>query len=70
MFTAESGKHTRVFTVKKNEYRCVCLLRSGRPCNRLLGKGIVEEYETVCPKCGATLRLTKSGIHVVQTAKR
>ncbi len=70
VFTSGSGKHTRVFTVQKPEYRCVCLLRNGRPCNRLLGKGIAVDYETVCPKCGATLRLTKSGIHVVQTAKR
>jgi hypothetical protein len=43
---------------------------NGRPCNRLLGKGIALEYETVCPKCGATLLLTKSGIRVKQTAKR
>ena len=71
VFTKGSGERARVFTVQKNdEYRCVCLLRNGRPCNRLLGKGIVEDYETVCPKCGATLKLTKSGIQVIQTAKR
>ena len=71
MFTSGSGKHTRVFTVQKNdEYRCVCLLPSGRPCRRLIGKGIVEDYETVCPKCWARLKLTKSGIRVIQTAKR
>lgn len=71
VFTRGSGERARVFTVQKNdEYRCVCLLRNGRPCNRLLGKGIVEDYETVCPKCGATLKLTKSGIQVIQTAKR
>ena len=71
VFTSGSGKHTRVFTVEKSdEYRCVCYLPNGRPCNRLLGKGAALEYETVCPKCGATLMLTKSGIRVKQTAKR
>lgn len=65
------GKRTRVFTVKKtDEYRCVCLLPNGRPCKRLLGKGVAEDYVTVCPRCGATLKLTKSGIQVIQTAKR
>lgn len=69
-FISGKGKDTRVFTVQtNNEYRCVCFLRSGRPCGKLLGKGRVDDYETVCPKCGAILKLTKSGIRVIQTAK-
>ena len=50
------------------EYRCICITRPGRACNRLLGKGDVAGFETVCPKCGATLLLTESGITIVQNA--
>lgn len=55
--------------MEKTVFRCIAHRKLGRICNRLLGKGQVAEFEIVCPKCGATLLLTESGVKVTKTAK-
>ena len=55
MFTANAGKHTRVFTVSKDrEIRC-------GQCGRLLAKGEALRLAIKCPRCGTINQITKSG---------
>ena len=60
MFTANTGKRTRVFTVLKDQE-----IRCGR-CGRLLAKGEALRLAIKCPRCGAINQITRSGM----TAKR
>lgn len=55
MFTAETGKCTRVFTVEKDkEIRC-------EMCRRLLAKGEALCLAIKCPRCGAINHVTANG---------
>jgi phage FluMu protein Com len=51
VFISGTGKHTRVFTVKKDELRC------GR-CGRLLAKGTALQLSIKCPRCGTINHIT------------
>ena len=70
MFTSGSGNLQRVFTVDKPEIRCPWQAAGGKQCAHLLGKGAALDFETVCPRCGATLHISQEKVIVVRPAKR
>ena len=54
----------------KPELHCPWRAANGRQCGRLLGKGAVLDFETVCPRCGATLRINRDKMQITRPAKR
>lgn len=70
MFTSGWGNLQQVFTVSKTEIHCPWITASGKLCGRLLGKGEALDFETVCPRCGATLHIRQGKVRVVRPAKR
>lgn len=70
LFTSGPGKLQEVFTVRKPEIHCPWATARGKQCGRLLGKGAALDFETVCPRCGATLQISQGKVKVLQPAKR